>query len=203
VRLRCHRVGALAHVPHGRPLLDDRAANHVDRAELEQGHRIAVGGLDRQSATAVRNRAYERDRAGYRRDDLRADLCADVDAAVLPAGVGIAPERERTDDRTVDRPGPGTRGRDRDERREGDRGGEGATHAPPAFVCGGELPSTLAASLSRFATTLDTKCYERVTRAAKRRLPPASSAHRLPRAPSPPRARRSPRPSRHPRQSPA
>jgi len=131
--LRRRRIGTLADGADGRPFVDDVAAKHLDRAELQQRHGVTVGGLDRDRAAAVRDGTDERDRPGHGSEDSGPDRRADVDAAVLTARVRIGSEREGTEDRAVERPSPSTRGRCGDERREGDRGGEYATHAPPTF----------------------------------------------------------------------
>ena len=81
-------------------------------AELEQRHRVAVGGLDRQRAAASRDRAGERDGAGGGRADVGAGGSADVDSAVLAGRVLVLSEREWPQNRSVGGPGPGDRGRD-------------------------------------------------------------------------------------------
>jgi hypothetical protein len=109
VRRRRDCVLARADLADRVALRDRVAAAHRERAELQQGDRMAVRGRDRHAAAARRQRAGERDRAAYGRADGGADGRADVDAAVLAAGVRVGTERERTQDRPVD--GPRPRGR--------------------------------------------------------------------------------------------
>jgi hypothetical protein len=125
------RVGALAHGPDDGALRHDRAAGDAERAELEQRDRVAVRGLDRQRAAASRHGAGERDGAGRGCPHLGAHGRAEVDAAVLPARVGVGGEGERAQQWAVDRPGPGTRGRSDAEQRQHGRGGEDSPHGRP------------------------------------------------------------------------
>ena len=124
-------VGALAHGADDRALRHDRAAADAERAELEQRDRVAVRGLDRQRAAAARHGAGERDGAGRGRAHLGAHGRAEVDAAVLPARVGVGGEGERAQQWAVDRPGPGARDRSDGERRQHGRGGECSPHGRP------------------------------------------------------------------------
>jgi hypothetical protein len=59
VRRRCDRVGALAGDTDDGALRDDAAAQDARRGELQQCHRMAVGGLDRDRSATVRDRADE------------------------------------------------------------------------------------------------------------------------------------------------
>jgi hypothetical protein len=128
VRSGRDRIHALADDTDDRPLLDDAAAKHARRAELEQGHGIAVGRLDRDRAAAAGDRADERDRPRGRREHAAADLTCNVDAAVLSARVRVRPERERSQHRARGRPDPGRRRRSGDERREQDEDRENSPH---------------------------------------------------------------------------
>ena len=112
---------------------DEAAARDRDRAELQQRHRVAVGGLDRHGPAAAGHGTAERDRAGGRRAHGGADVGADVDAAVLAGGVRVRAQLERPDDRPVGGPGPGGGSRDDDEERGrgDDRSAEGARHETP------------------------------------------------------------------------
>ena len=132
VRLGGDPVDALADDPD-RGALDDRVAARDGRtAELQQRHRIPVRRLDRDRAAATGNGAGEGDGACDRREHLRADLGADVDAAVLSGGVRVRPEREGTQHRPVGRPRPGGGGRNREQERQDDRAGAESPHrAPP------------------------------------------------------------------------
>jgi hypothetical protein len=122
------RVDALADDADDRPLLDDAAAEHARRAELEQGHGIAVGRLDRDRAAAAGDGADERNRPCGRGEDRAAELSADVDAAVLSARVGVRADRERSQHRACGRPDPGMRRRGGDERRKQDQDREESPH---------------------------------------------------------------------------
>jgi hypothetical protein len=94
-----------------------RAFAHADRAEMRERHRPAVGRLDRERPAARGHRADEGDEPTGRRKDGRAGIGADVEAAVLPAGVRMRRvEVERLQDRPVDGPRPGAGKRRRDER---------------------------------------------------------------------------------------
>jgi hypothetical protein len=91
------------------------------RLELQQRDRVPVAGSNRHRATAVRNAPDERDRPCRRRAHVAADVGGDVDPAVLAARVGIVAERERAQQRTVDRPAPSERSRSEYEREQGQR----------------------------------------------------------------------------------
>jgi hypothetical protein len=88
---------------------------------VEERDGIAVGGSDRECLAACGHAPGEGDRAGsgsaYRRSGIRAD----VDAAVLAAGVRIIPQDEGSKHRPVDGPGPGERGLHADLERDEDR----------------------------------------------------------------------------------
>ena len=129
-----HGVLALADRPHDRAFDDRTPACDRDRAELEQRHGVAVRGLNRQRAAASRDRAGERDGAGDGRADFGADGSSDVDSAMLAGRVLVIRERERPQNRSIGRPGPGGRGRNDDKGCDrNDREGEHALHgAPPS-----------------------------------------------------------------------
>jgi hypothetical protein len=128
VRRGGDRVRALADDADHGSLLDGGAAQHARRAELQQGHGVAVGGLDRDRPAAVRNRADERDGPGSRCEHRASQLARDVDASMLPAGVGVRAERERTQDRPRGGPDPGMRRRRDGERRCQDQDREEPPH---------------------------------------------------------------------------
>jgi len=126
-RLR-DRIRALARDADGRSFLDHAAALDARRRQLQQRHRVAVRSLDRDRAAAARDRAAEGDRPGHGREHGASRLGGDVDAAMLPTGVRVRPERERPDDRTDSRPDPGASRRCGGERREQDQDREDAPH---------------------------------------------------------------------------
>jgi hypothetical protein len=126
-------VVALADEADDRALRDRAAPDYRDRRKLEQRHRVSVGGLDRQRATAGRNGTRERDRARGRGVNGLAGCRADVDPAVLAGRVLVLREREGPQDRPRGRPGPAGRDRDDDQGRDrnDDRDGEHAPHELP------------------------------------------------------------------------
>jgi hypothetical protein len=106
---------------------DHRAFGHVsarrdaDRAEMDKGDRVGVAGSDRQRPAAAGNSPGELDDAGRRGHDRRTPGRAEIDAAMLPGGVRIAPVVECSEHRPVHRPGPGECGRRAGLEREEDR----------------------------------------------------------------------------------
>ena len=187
-------VGALSDDADDCSLGDLIAAADVRRAELQQGDRVAVGCLDRDRTAAVRDRADERDGTRRGRPDRASERGADVDAAVLAAGVDVGAESERAQDLPVGRPRPGRSGRRDGERRQDDRGNEDSPHRKPPLGCrGGQLPSTLAVVVSGFSTILHTKRSGKCAPAGRRRRRPGGAARPPRRArgrpPAPPRLR--------------
>jgi hypothetical protein len=91
------------------------------RTEALQRHGVPVGGANRDRLSAGRNGAGEADRSGCRRMHRRPGGSADVDAAVLAAGVGVVTKDEWSKHRPVDGPGPGERGLHADLERDEDR----------------------------------------------------------------------------------
>jgi hypothetical protein len=80
--------------PEGRALRDGLLGSHAERAEVDERDRVAVGRLHRDGSASAGNRAGEADDSCRRREDGRTRRSCDVDAAVLPAGVGIVSEDE-------------------------------------------------------------------------------------------------------------
>jgi hypothetical protein len=70
-------------------LRDDRSARQRQRPQMQQGHRVAVGCLDRDGPAVHGQRAREANDAGGRRSDGLPGGAADVDAAVM-TGVVLA-----------------------------------------------------------------------------------------------------------------
>jgi hypothetical protein len=128
VRRRGDRIGTVADDTDDRPLSDAAAAQDTRRGELQQRHRVAVLSLDRDRPTATRDRADERDRAGSRGEHRAAELCADVDTAMLPARVRVRAERERSQHRPRRGPRPSVRRRGSGKRREQNQTGEKSPH---------------------------------------------------------------------------
>ena len=117
------------------PLAHDSVFSDRDRAQPDERNGVAVRGSDRDRTPVPGHGAGERDRTGRGRAHVRARISGDIDAAVLPAGVGIVAEREGADHLTVGRPNPASRGSGQDHRnqcrreREHDR----ASHLEPPF----------------------------------------------------------------------
>jgi hypothetical protein len=134
VRLSRHRIDALADDTNRCAFEDRFTFGDARRSELEQGHGVPVGCLDRDRAATTGHETGERDGAGGRREHRRAHLGADVDAAVLPRGVGVRPEREGAQHRPVRRPGPGGGCWNSEQERQDHRDGtESAHRAPPSL----------------------------------------------------------------------
>ena len=103
------------------------AAPNARRTEMRQSDGVPVGRLDRHDFAAYRHGAGERDGAGRGRKDGLAGPSADVDSAVLARGVRVVAEDEFLEYRTLDGPGPCSRGR-RDHEGRGERDDQGSTH---------------------------------------------------------------------------
>jgi hypothetical protein len=99
---------------HGRPDRDP------DGAEVDERDRPAVLGADRQAQPLMGQLPRVGDDAGRSRANARARRGADVDPAVLAAGVGIALGDERPQHRPVGGPRPSRRARSKHERGEHD-----------------------------------------------------------------------------------
>jgi hypothetical protein len=117
------------------PLAHKSILRNSDRAQPDQCDRVAVVGSDRDGASVTGHRAGKRDGAGTRRPHARAGVSGDIDAAVLPAGVGIVTKRESSYHLTVSRPGPARRGSGQDHRnqRSRKRKHDRASHPEPPF----------------------------------------------------------------------
>jgi hypothetical protein len=89
VRDKRDRVRALPDGADDRAFGDVAPAEHAGRGELQQRHRVPVGGLDRERMAAAGHLPCEGHRAAPRRDHRRAERGTHVEAAVLPAGVGV------------------------------------------------------------------------------------------------------------------
>jgi hypothetical protein len=90
------RVARWADQPDRRPLLEQCVRLDGDRAQVDQGHGVAVGGLHGDGAASARNGAGEADDSTHRRAHLRARRTCDIDAAMLSPGVGVVSEHERS-----------------------------------------------------------------------------------------------------------
>jgi len=89
-------VAARADRPDGRALADQGLASDRYRAEVDEGHRVSVGRLDRHGAASSRHGAGEAHDPRGRRAHGRPGGRRDVGAAVLSTGVGIVAEDERS-----------------------------------------------------------------------------------------------------------
>jgi hypothetical protein len=117
VRRRHLGIAGRADRPDAVALGDRRALADRDRAEVRERYVVAVGGRDRDRPARGRHRPRERHRSRGRRDDKAAGVSRDVDASMLTARVGMGRiEAEGLEDSPVDRPAPGRRRGDEDER---------------------------------------------------------------------------------------
>ena len=100
------------------------ATPDAERTEVHEGHRVAVRSPERHGLAAAGNASGERDGPGGGRGDRGACRGADVDPAVLAAGVRVTRvERERRQYRSRHGPGPAER-RSRDDQRGSSGNGE-------------------------------------------------------------------------------
>jgi hypothetical protein len=89
-----------------------RSSRHADRAEMYERHRVAERCLDRDGPPSGRNRPGKRDDTACRCEHIRSRRCSEVDTAMLTRRVRVGMvERERPQDRPVDRPRPRLRRR--------------------------------------------------------------------------------------------
>jgi hypothetical protein len=105
--------------PDRRPFANRVTLRNGERAEMDECHRVAVVGLDRDDLSARGHRPRERDVARSRRQYGSAAISADVDAAMLAARIRIAAVDERLEHVSRRRPRPavsGGRQRKHDER---------------------------------------------------------------------------------------
>jgi hypothetical protein len=95
-----------------RGLTYGRASLHSDRTEMDERRRVPERRLDRDRLAARRNRARERDDPFRRRQHRCTRRGAEIDPAVLATRIRMdTVEQERSQHRSLDRPGPGTRNR--------------------------------------------------------------------------------------------
>jgi hypothetical protein len=94
VRLSQLRLAARADRADGGAFGHGCTAPDHEGAEMDEGHRVPVGGLDRDGAAAAGNGARERNRARSRGAHGGAGRGADVDAAVLSRRVRVVSEDE-------------------------------------------------------------------------------------------------------------
>ncbi len=95
---------ARSHRPDRRALRHRVALRDADRAEMDEGHREAVCGEDRDAAAVRGQRPGERDDARRGRADRRSACPGDVDATMLTTRVRVRAEHERPQHRAVGRP---------------------------------------------------------------------------------------------------
>jgi hypothetical protein len=106
VRLGTFGLTARADRPHDLALADRRANADSDRAEVDEGDRVAVLGTDRQAAALPRQLPCKRDHPCRRGAHFGSRRRADVDSSVLAARIRIAFGDERPEHRAFDRPAP-------------------------------------------------------------------------------------------------
>ena len=126
-------------------LCDDIALHHTGTAPNAEGPQMSEGRLvvacrDGHGQPVRRHPSCKCDLTGNRRSYRRRGSEGDVDASMLPGGVGVAADREPAQHGAVDRPRPRHRRRPRDERQD-ERGAEAhhPSRCPPS-----EHPSTVA-----------------------------------------------------------
>jgi hypothetical protein len=143
-----HGVPAGGDRGHRVPLAHGLSFRDGDRVQLLERDGIAVRRVDPHRPAASGDEAGEPDRPPDGGDHPGAEPAADVDAAVLPAGVRVLREREAAQDGAVAGPGPRLRRRGEHERGEGREqqpahrrassvvplANEASTLAPPAAV---------------------------------------------------------------------
>jgi hypothetical protein len=95
---------------------DGRAPSDEQRSEMRERGLVAVARRHGHGQTVRRNGAGERDLARSGRSDDAVLADGDVDTSMLAAGVRIVADAVRTQERTIDRPGPRKRRRRRAER---------------------------------------------------------------------------------------
>ena len=133
--------------PDHRAFRDGCVLPHGDRAEMCQRDRQAVGGVDRDRLAARRNRAGKTDDSRGGREHRSAGIAADVDSAVLAAGVWMRRiERESLQHWTAHGPRPRSRRGHPEHEREHDQGQ--SSHRP--------VHPAITASVVRFANERST-----------------------------------------------
>jgi len=145
VRLERDRVSARADARDDGSLLDGIALRDQQLSQLEERDGIAVGGLDRERLAAPWDRPGERHGSRGRRTDVGAELSADVDPAMLVAGIRVGPEHEGPEDRPAGRPRPRVRGR-HDQKRGHHSRERYSPHLRPPESSFGRTRLTLAAA---------------------------------------------------------
>jgi hypothetical protein len=191
-------LAARPHRPDRRAFTYGRPALDGDRSEVHERQRVTGGCLNRHRLAAGRHGAREGHDAGRRREHRSAARCAEVDAAVLSGGVRMRPvERERSQDRTVDRPRPGLGNRHGQCARTTDHQNHESPHDLFLLVASfenGVDSSKADPPLSILATRYGgrARCARRPS-VARRSLQLAGVAGPRPRAPQPPRRRARPR----------
>ena len=118
-------VGSLPDRRDGGSFCDVAAGGDGVGAEMLERDRVAVGGADGDRFPARRDGAGEADGARGGSAHGPPGGSADVDAAVLAAGVRIVTQDEGSKHRPVDGPGPGERGLHADLERDEDRKQQG------------------------------------------------------------------------------
>lgn len=81
--------------PDDPPFNNGRPSRRADRSQLDERHRVPVRRLNRHAFATRRHRPGKADRPTHGRPHRRSQGRSDVDAAVLPAGVGVVAEFER------------------------------------------------------------------------------------------------------------
>jgi hypothetical protein len=117
--------------PDPRSLANSVTLPDGERAELNKGYRVPIGGLDRDDLSVRAHGAGEPDDTRSRREHGLAALALHVDPPVLAASVRVAAVDERLENSSRGGPRPRVGGRRNGKR--GERGGDycEATHRYP------------------------------------------------------------------------
>jgi hypothetical protein len=168
VRLAGDRVGTLTDRADARSLGDLVSSIHDEQSELQQGHGVAVARSDRQRTTATGHGPGERHGPRGRRARQLADGSTHVDPAMLTSGVRVRAERERSEHRPLDRPGPRVRSTRKQQRDQGARYDREPTHRRTSFVVSGVNDRTSNVAAASTVVMRDDANVERSLRSCYR-----------------------------------
>jgi hypothetical protein len=198
----CHGMLGLARRADGADdvaLGDRRADADGDRAEVDERDREPIRGANREREAGTGHEPRKADTARRRGPYLRSRRSRDVDPAMLSTGVRVVVGLKAAKHRPVDRPGPGTGRRSR-EQREHERAQQHHAASVARFANHGRPPYQGGRMLSNLATARRDRagCGRRRSAARRSRRPAGGRAPRR-RAPQLPRGlahRRAPPPLR-------
>jgi hypothetical protein len=174
VRLGMLGLAARANRADDVPLRDCRPDPDRNRPELDERHREAVRGPNREREPRARHQPREADAARGGSAHVGPRRCSDVDAAMLAARVRIVHGLETTQHGPVDRPGPGARGR-RSCQREHAGAEEQGRSSVASFENHGPAPYQGGRLLSNMATETCDRGGSAARRSSARRSPQPAS----------------------------